>query len=263
VNSSDKYFYYNGIHYKDYNEDDILHHILTTITKDRNLISWKYKTKVSIMKKIKDNYLLKSLPESETIQNVILSIYPAFFKTKYEAKYFLTVIGDNILKKNNTLIHYLPPYTKQFIREFNIYCQRYIGINLFQTFKYKYHEEHDYRNCRLIHFHETLKYENIWKPILESNGIDILCVAVHYSVRYGSSDNYVNSTQDINLRDYSFYLKDKSAEDLTNVFLNEYIKTGEKYAGASISWKNLQYLWKHFLNSQKIPTVIYQTQLKN
>jgi hypothetical protein len=47
------------------------------------------------------------------------------------------------------------------------------------------------------------------------------------------------------------------------VAMNEYIKTGEKYAGASISWKNLQYLWKHFLNSQKIPTVIYQTQLKS
>lgn len=263
VNSSDKYFYYDGIHYKDFNEDDILHHILTSITRDRNLISWKYKTKTTIMKKIRDNFLLKSLPESDTIQNVILSLYPAFFKTKYEAKYFLTVIGDNILKKNNNLIHYLPQYTKQFIREFNIYCQTYIGVNLFQTFKYKYHEDHDYHNCRLIHFHETIKYENIWKPIIESNGIDILCVAVHYSIRYGSSDNYVNSTQDIHLRDYSFYLKDKSAEDLTNVFLNEYIKTGEKYSGVSISWKNLQYLWKHFLNSQKIPTVIYQTQLKN
>ena len=99
VSATEKFYIYDGVNYKVTNEDSILYHILTTITKERNLLAWKYKTKVTLMKTIKENSLFDNVPESVTIQNVINALYPAIFPTKYAAKYFLIVIGDNILKK--------------------------------------------------------------------------------------------------------------------------------------------------------------------
>ena len=265
VPSTDKFFYYDGIKYKVYSEDEILHNILSTITKDRNLISWKYKTKTSIMKRIKENWLIKSVPESETIQRVITSLYPSFFSTKTEAKYFLTVLGDNIFKKNPYLNHFLQPYTKNFIKKINSMCIEYLGINLLHTFKFKYHG-HEYYNSRLLNFHESIKYSSIFENIIKEIGLDMLCVACHYSIRYTNSDEYVNSCQDIALQSYVFYLKNLNIENLITIFINEYItfdNIDNEEKGSQVSWKNLQYLWKHFLNAKKLPTVVFQTPLKN
>ena len=51
-----------------------MYHVLTAISNDRNLMSWKQKTKISTMKKIRENHLLKYIPESETIQ-LVLKLY--------------------------------------------------------------------------------------------------------------------------------------------------------------------------------------------
>ena len=296
VNSIDKFFYYNNFNYKPYSEDEILYHILTSITQNRNIMSWKYKTKTSIMKRIKENSLLTSIPESETIQNVLLSLYPAFFNTKCEAKYFLTIIGDNILKKQSQLIHFLPSSSKLFIRELNNICQNNLGINLLQTIKFKYHEEHEYSNCRMLHFNETIKYEKLWKPILQKLDVDLLCVASHYSTRYESSDEFIINSQNHQLKNDVFYLKEKSIDELVSNFIKEYINvcvqkpimnswdelreqcysdrelgvpnsssssSNISSSNSGISWKNLQYLWKHFLQSKRLPRVIYQASLKN
>ena len=262
ASSTENFFYYDGIHYKLLSEDGILHHILTTITRDQNLMSWKYKTKVSIMKRIKDNSLFTSLPESATIQNVIMSLYPVFFTTRSEAKYFLTALGDNIFKKSSYLIHLLPSYVKAFIRELNNYSQINVGSNLIQTFKLKYHE-HDYANCRLINMNETVKYENIWRHIIDDFGLNIICVACHYSIRFGSSDDFLNASHDVTLKSHALYLKDKTGQDLVDGFVRDYISTDSAQTGLTITWKNMQYLWKHFLNQKKLPMVIYQAPLKN
>jgi len=107
VSATDKYFYYDGIQYQLISEDDILHKVLSTISNGRNLMSWKQKTKISIMKRIRDNSLVNSIPESETIQRVLDTLFPSIFATRNEAKYFLTIIGDNIRRKNNGLIHFI------------------------------------------------------------------------------------------------------------------------------------------------------------
>jgi hypothetical protein len=49
-------------------------------------MGWKHKTKISVLKKIKENSLQKTIPESETIQMVLDSLYPSFFSSKTEAK---------------------------------------------------------------------------------------------------------------------------------------------------------------------------------
>ena len=71
------------------------------------------------MKRIKENYLLNSIPESETIQLVINALTTNIFPSKSAVKYFLCILGDNLLKKNNHLIHYINPNGKDFIRTLN------------------------------------------------------------------------------------------------------------------------------------------------
>ena len=108
--SKNKYYYlsnnncfyeYNDKKYFIIKEDEIIHKLLSNISKERKLMEWKHKTKFSILKQIKERSLLNTIPETYTIQNILNFIYPSIFKTKNQAKYFLTVIGDNILKKKS------------------------------------------------------------------------------------------------------------------------------------------------------------------
>ena len=81
-------------------EDDIVYNLLSTVSYDnKSLIDWKHKTKISLLKKIKERSIFSVIPESKTIQYVLNLLTPTYFLTKNEAKYFLTCIGDNILKK--------------------------------------------------------------------------------------------------------------------------------------------------------------------
>ena len=51
-NANESYYYYDGTTYKTKTEDEILHHIVSSISENRNpiLMNWKHKTKVSILK---------------------------------------------------------------------------------------------------------------------------------------------------------------------------------------------------------------------
>ena len=264
VNSTEHFFYYDGKHYKLYNEDDILYQILSTITMDKHLMSWKQRTKVYIMKRIKENSLLKSVPESYTIQSVLNQLCPAIFSTKDEAKYFLTVLGDNIFKKNNDITHFVNVNSKHFMRELNTMCQGFFGTNACQTIKHKYHE-HNYQQCRIITVSDGIKNESLWKSMLNNYALDILCVACHYSIRFQNSDEFLcNSMNDELIRNV-FYLKNNTPESMMNSFITEYLSMESNRTISSetqITWKNMQYLWKHFLESRNLPTVIFQQTLK-
>ena len=270
ASSTENFFYYDGTNYSNVTEDEILHNVLTSISRDRSLMSWKYKTKSAIMKRIKDNAIFACIPESATIQSVLNSLYPATFATKAEAKYFLTVLGDNMLKKpsDDCLIHLLNPSAKTFINGLNAISQMWFGVNLNQTFKYKYHVDHAYSQMRILHSSGNTFLLN------GLNGLNLLCVACHYSNRYYSSDNYLAKySNDVGLMESTFFLKNSTPESLTAMFVNEYIVSSNSGGTVGshgtlgtldqVSWKNIMYLWKHFLESRQLPSVIAQTKLKN
>ena len=274
ISSTEKFFYYDGIHYHLYNEDDILHHVLSSISRDRQLMSWKQRTRINIMKRIRENSLLKSIPESETIQSVIDSLCPALFATRTEAKYFLTILGDNILRKNTNQIHFFNSKAKHFIRELNNISQLLIGVGLSQSIKHKYYD-HSYQDCRLIKINECVKNEAMWVPILNQYALDMICVASHYSSRYESADNYVlNSSNDNVLISSVFFMKSIMPCDLVVSFISEYLNIDENTVKPShinqldnirtpqITWKNMQYLWKHFLDSKNLPSIIFMQTFK-
>lgn len=281
VPSSERFFYYDGLHFKCTTEDNIMYHVLTAISHDRNLISWKQKTKISTMKKIRENHLLKYIPESETIQLVLTLLYPAVFSSRNEAKYFLCVLGDNIMKSHssNTQIHYIDQHAKQFIRELNNIIQYFIGGNNIYTIKYKYHD-HSYEDCRIIKTNTNINHENIWQHIIQQYGIDLLCVACHYSQRYSSSDEFIqNYANDINLTNSAFYLKNNTPSDIVSSFIEEYIIINnnaiepistifegefdiQQIRSPYISWKDVMYLWKMFLNKKELPPIMFLQTLK-
>lgn len=266
IQSTEKFFFYDGLHYFHYSEDDILHHVSTTISKERSLLQWKQRTKISIMKRIKETNLLCTIPNTETIQFVIELLYPMLFGSKTQAKYFLTILGDNILKKNPNLVYFINTNSKVFLRELDNYSQIFIGAHLSQTFKHKYHE-HEYGNCRLAKINDTVKMDHLWYPLINPYYLDIICVAVHYSNRFGSADNYLRTySNDDSLIQYAFYLKDISPEQLIETFLGEYIQRGCSILNMNsrvvVHWKNIHYLWKHFLESKSLPSVIFQQNFK-
>ena len=269
--SKNKYFYlqnnnffyeYDGEKYLIVKEDDVIHKLLSTISNDRVLLQWKYKTKINIIKQIKDRSLFSSIPESDTIQNVLNVLYPAIFSSKNSAKYFLTIIGDNILKKHTNLIILVSQKMKQILNELDNVALSSIGNNnTTHNFMTKYHENHSYENCRLIKINENFS-NGVWRELLKKIGLDLLCVAAHYSKRYENSDHFIDKKSDEELTNYVCYLKNTSPAHIVSEFCNKYI-TESNADGCKMEWRNLHFLWKQFLSSCHLPNVIYSNSLKN
>ena len=320
----DLFFVYHNKTYKIINEDEIEHDIRTTITDQQNteLSTWKYKIKNQIIKKIKESDLLTSIPESETIQRILNALTPFVFKNKDSAKYFLTIIGDILLKKN-TNTYFISTKAKQFINELAQESYNIFGTsNMMNHFKFKFYE-HKYEECRLIdivenvisfpfyshneglkiaghngnglghslsssslsslgigtntcismsssgistpktptppsgHNNSTIHSTNV---IQKQSMLDLFCVAAHYSSRFGSADLFIEKVcKDCDVKEHAFYLKNKTDDDILSRFISS---TTEPCKGSYITWKNMLYLWKIFIDEEKIPNIFFTNVLK-
>lgn len=259
ISSNNFYYEYDGTDYFIVKEDEIIHKLLSAISKDRTLLQWKHKTKANIFKQIKERHLFSSIPETNTIQNILNALYPAFFSSKNAAKYFLTIIGDNILKKNSDLVFMTTTKMRQFLDELEFVAMSSIGNgNVAYKFVTKYHETHSFNNCRLIRMNENFSNE-YWRELLKKIGLNLLCVAAHYSNRHINSDNFLNIISD-EVTNYSYTLKNTTENGLIDKFINEFIeKTSDDF---KVEWKNLHFIWKQFLSGNNLPNVIFSNNLK-
>ena len=269
------YYEYDGKTYKIIKDDDIHYQLLSTITDEGKLIQWKHKTKQNIIKKIKERSLFKSTPETYTIQNVI-GFLQTIFQTKVEAKYFLTVLGDCILKKNtDNLLYFVSSNLKKIIILIDSVTYITTGNSIMNNFITKYHDSHKLNLYRLIktnHATNALSTE-IVKDVLNNIGIDLLCVATHYSERYGNADNFLNTKDVDGIKLYvQYFTKPNVLEIIINEFIDECIEFVENINSTSalvlandsdISWKNMHYIWKLYLSNINIPNMIYSQQLQD
>jgi len=264
------FYQYNGKNYSVIKEDDIIQQLLSTISKDRTLMEWRHKTKINIIKQIKERSLLKSIPETDTIQHILKMLYTTIFSNKNQVKYFLTILGDNILKKNNDLVFLTKPKTRKIIMEIENIVYMMIGMpNITYNIVTKFHENYTYSNCRLLKINDTISID-LWKELLRKFGLDLICVAVHYSTRYGSSEQFIHNNINDELKSYSLYLKNNSQTKIIDNFcVNsiELVNNVESYNGPvsskiSISWKNMHYIWKQYISSSSLPNMIYASNLK-
>uniref|UniRef100_A0A6C0IK00 Uncharacterized protein n=1 Tax=viral metagenome TaxID=1070528 RepID=A0A6C0IK00_9ZZZZ len=268
--SNSSFYMYDGTDYKYIKEDDIIYKVLSTVTYDnKDLIDWKHKTKVSLIKKIKERTLLKHIiPETTTIQKVLNLLAPTHFRTRNEAKYFLTCIGDNILKKSNDVTFYVSPSSREKINELDKMCSIVLGINnIKNNFVSRYNENVSMQKCRLIKMRNGNGMYDSWVNILRSDGLNLLCVAVHYSTSHSSGDKFLEKRDE--LCDYTLFLKNNSQETIVERFCKDYIQLDIEDAinntsktKTTMTWRNLQYIWKCYLSKMYIPSVVYINTLK-
>ena len=82
----------------------------------------------------------------------------------------------------------------------------------------KNHENYNYDNCRLLNMNKTMSID-IWHYILNKYGLDILCVASHYSNRYESSENYIhNLMENDEVKRYTLFMKENKPETIIKTF---------------------------------------------
>jgi len=257
------FYQYDGKNYSIVKEDDIQHNLLSNISKDRTLMQWKYKTKVNIIKQIKDRNLFKSIPETETIQNVLNHLYPAIFQSKNEAKYFLTIIGDNILKKSSENMHFIKPKTRKYLLA-QIENISYLATgltNICNNFVTKYHDTYKYEFCRILKMNDKLN-SGMWVDIIKHIGLDLLCVAAHYSNRYGSAETFLQNNVSDEFKSYTFFLKNNSENEILDLFIEHSIQICPSESGVKLNWKNMHYIWKLFISKSSLPNMIYSNNLK-
>lgn len=264
------FYIYDGIDYRQVKEDDIIHYLLSCVTyENKALIDWKHKTKISVIKKIKERHIFKHIiPESKTIQKVLNLLSPTFFLTKNEVKYFLTSIGDNILKKPNNLTFYIRGKARNKLRELESMCSIITSINnIAGNFVSKYNENVSYENCRLIKIrnnNETM--DQYWIDMLRKDGMNILCVACHYSNAHGDSDNFLRMREE--LCDYALFLRNNNTQGsivdnfCKHCFEENTMEVESHNSKVNMSWKNVQYVWKTYIGELNIPNVIYGNSLK-
>jgi hypothetical protein len=125
---------------------------------------------------------------------------------------------------------------------------------------------------RLIKTNNSISSEII-KDVLNKIGIDFLCVAAHYSDRYGSSDDYLNTTSDVE-SGYTLYFTKNTIDQIVDEFLNKCIESTntlqlkelnveqQLIPEYKLTWKNMHYIWKNYLSSINVPNMIYSSNLK-
>lgn len=249
------FIHYDGNHFIPYSEDNIQYQILNTITKEKELIPWKYKIKKQMIKEIKERNPLYSIPESNTIQFIIKLLCPSIFDSKEITKYFLTIIGDRIHNKNSEHIYIMSNTFKPLIMEIeNLYYNMFGIYNLLQNIKFK-HYNHSYPKCRLLYIKKNkldIDYR-ISKYIL-----DIFCVASHYSHRYSSADSYLERCNNVNLIEHVYFLKNKTEENIVDTFINKEIC---KCKDNEINVTNILFIWKKYIDKLNIPNIIFRDTL--
>ena len=293
LNESPQYYYNPSVelffvydadaecNYSVINEDDILHPILTKISCNRELMPWKYKIKNQVLRRIKDRDLLSSIPESQTIQRALNMLCPALFRTRDCAKYFLTVLGDVLLKKTVLIsdiaisdsaisdsaisdvagvepIYIATPKARQFIKGLSQECSTMFGTSLLSAFKFKFYE-YAFSECRLLDMNDVAM--DAFSPPFKHRLIDIFCVAAHYSQRYDNAESFLNKQcKDTVTHHRVLYLKHHAEDQL----IAKFVATCEPspQSNMSISWKNMMYLWKVFLEEERIPNVFFAHALK-
>ena len=266
---TNKYYYcpqnelfmlYDNTHYISCSEDDIQYKILSGISSDNSgeLISWKHKIKIGIIKLIRERSPLHSIPESATIQFVLNLFYPIIFQSRNHVKYFLTVIGDILCGKNeNTYI--CSTSLKKIINELHIQNNTYFeNVNLVNNIKYKYHS-YEFNKTRILYINKQVHQIDI-PHNFSKYVVDILSVATHYSSRYTSSDKFLEQCNEKQLVEHSLYFKINTINSILTLFINKYIESCDK---STISNKNMLFVWKKYLNEEKLPNMLLNEELIN
>lgn len=259
IPSTEFFIQYMDKQYIVVSEDEIHNKIHIELSKQPfYLRQWKFKIKNIILRKIKDTPLNQCIPDTYTIQSTLSLLHPSVFQNKNHLKYFLTIIGDTLLKKNTHLIHILDHSYKQFLKCLSDHIYKFIGKSITETFKYKYYE-HNYSNCRL--FPGILKMDGEFSCIRE-NSINLIAISYYYSNRYKCSDQFLNTCNDKEYTDQTYLLSTFTPESVVEKCIKElFVK--DVTTQNTLSYKDVYFLWRVFLKKYKLPCISSQSNFKS
>ena len=139
------------------------------------------------------------------------------------------------------------------------------GNSIMSNFISKYHDTHNLSSYRLIKTsaNETGLSTDLIKDMLNKIGIDLLCVAAHYSDRYTNSDNFLQNESDETNKQYSLFFVNNGIDKIATDFIKQCLDVSTNTSTVnSLSWKNMHYIWKQYLSSVNIPNMLYTNGLK-
>jgi hypothetical protein len=260
IKNSDLYIKYDLINYLQINEDELLYKILSKISKEKQLLNDKQEIKDIIINKIKNTQMKNGIPESITIQNIINYVYPVLFNTKSEAKFFLTILGDNILNKTSEITHILCNNSKIFLNHI-LFCYKdyFNNDNIISSFKLETLLKNEiYKNFRFIDFKKMINNKVYWKSFVKQNILNIVSVAIHYSQRYESSERYLKEHIDCDFNNILFF-ENNNQGDIVNMFYDDYLVDT---SNNSLKDYEINYLWFKFIEHKNIPEIMDDFSLR-
>ena len=260
IKNTDTFIEYDGCDYKIIPEDNLWFKILNDITEKKTLLEWKQQIKTKIIEQIKNKKILVSIPESQTIQNMINFFTPILFSSKEKVKYFFAIVGDNILGKTSQNHYFVQEKSKDFFEIIENLSGYYFDnkLNVSNNFKFKYRGQ-NYNDSRLIYFNNNIKNKSVWFSFIKENFLNFIVLCSHYSTRYVNAENYCLQRND-SFKKEIYFLKNNTKEEIVSNFLSKYtsINTNNK-----VHSTDMLFLWNMFLKEKNIENIIYKVELEN
>jgi len=254
IQTSDLYVYYKDHQYLLLTENDILHIILKHLTLYTMNTTLKQQTKYKIHKKIKENSIYNTIPNSMTLQEVLSFLHPLLFETKNSAKYFMTTIGDIMMKKTQ-LYYFLDPSMKPFIQTLQKWISMYFCSNQLANFKFKFCD-HDPTLCRILKTNPVnFQYIKCEEPFY----INLICCSIHYSNRFNHGDTFLEDITNQPLKQEVMWIKDTKKEIVLQDFTFSYLQQSETH----IHEKDVLFLWKLYVKENHFVNMFQKTLLQD
>jgi hypothetical protein len=166
-------------------EDDVLADVLRALRVEPALARTKHKHKQAIMRRIRENTLIGSIPSSSCIQKVIGVVRAVLVPSKIEAKLLLTALGDGILRKSGEHIFVLAPAASPALEALREVSVARLGARHVPTTRFR----HSYTpgEASLARAFRTHSGSPLGHVLLDQHALDIAVVAAHYSQQHGSA----------------------------------------------------------------------------
>lgn len=252
IQTSDLYVYYNDNQYILLTENDILHIILKHLTLYTMNTTLKQQIKYKIHKKIKENSIYNTIPNSVTLQEVLHFLHPLLFTSKNSAKYFMTTLGDILMKKTQ-LYYFLDHSMKPFIQTLQKWVSMYFCSNQLSNFKFKFYD-HELSLCRILKTNPVnFQYLKCDEPFY----INLICCSIHYSNRFNHGDLFLEDITNQALRQEVMWIKDTKKNEVLQHFIMSYLKPSETH----IHEKDVLFLWKLYVKENNYVNMFQKTLL--
>jgi hypothetical protein len=241
IQTSELYISYQKHQYKVFTENDVLHLIFKNLNIYPMNTALKQQIKQKIQKKIKERSIYNTIPDSITLQEVISFLHPLLFPSKNGAKYFMTTLGDIIMKKTN-LYYFLDPSMKPFIQKLQKIISLYLCSNQLANFKFKYYD-HESSLSRIM---KTNVINLDYLRCEESFYLNLIFCSIHYSNRFHTGDLFLEDVTNQQLRQEVLWIKDTKKEDVIQDFVRSYFYSSD----TDIHEKDVIFLWKLYLKEK-------------